>query len=305
MPTFQSLYQTIQSAIGDESADTLSRIQEFLNEGQRVIWNAHGWYFRKKKARFNTVAPYTTGTITATQSSTTLSISGGSLTGLEGYKFSLGASSPYYRILSVAVGGLSATLEVGYAGTTVTTSTFLIYKDEYELPTSVKSMISAKVLRSGWEELEYIDADRIDSFMSTQQLGTGVPRFYNSDGVSYSISTSPNSLHMWLAPVPDDIHPVEYTYLASVTDMSDDDDTPSLPDEFIPCLKQYGLALAYQLDYQMAEQGIAARQLFEANLEELKRTYKAENSVVYRIQPCDAHYHRPSMADNIRRSFNI
>ena len=305
LPTFSQLYQEVQAAIGDASSNTLVHIKRFLNDAQRDVWQEYPWYFRRGKARFNTVAPYETGTITATKGSATINISGGSLTGLEGYKFSLGADSPYYRITAVAVGGLSATLEVAYAETTVSTTGFLIYRDEYELPETAKTLLSIKVLRAGFPDLDYASQDTIDDFMTAQRLGQGQPRIYNTDALPTSLSTSQKALHIFLMPIPDDTYPLEYTYLKSVSDMSADDDTPALPDEFMPAMKYLALANAYRLDYQTAEQGTASYNLYQAEIEKLKGTYKEDAGNVHRLRAFDDTGRRggPNLSDYGSRGY--
>lgn len=305
VPTYSQLVQEIESAIGDASADTHLRVQRFVNDAQRTVWLEHPWYFRRARARFNTVAPYETGTITATKGSTTLNISGGSLTGLSGCKFALGADSPYYRITAVAANGLSATLEVAYAETTVSTTSFLIYRDEYELPDSVKTLLSIKVLRAGYPELEYVSQDTIDDFMTAQRMGQGMPRVYNTDALPTTLSTSQKALHVYLAPIPDDTYPVEYTYLRSVADMSSDDDTPALPEEFMPCLKYLALANAYRLDYKTADQGMASYNLYLAEMERLKGSYREDAGSIHRLRPFDDTGRRggPNLADYGSRGY--
>lgn len=287
LPTYSQLQQELQGATGDGSADSLTHFKRFLNDAQRCVWQEYPWYFRRGKARFNTVAPYLTGTITATKGSTTLNISGGSLTGLAGYKFALAPDSPYYLITAVAGNGLSATLETAYAEATVSTTAFLIYRDEYELPDSVKTLLSIKLLRAGYPELDYASQDTIDDFMTAQRFGKGLPRLYNTDALPTSLSTSQKALHVYLAPIPDDTYPLEYTFLKSVSDMSADDDTPSVPEEFLSALKYHALANAYRLDYQTAEQGTASWNLYVAEIEKLKATFKEDAGNIHVLRPYD------------------
>lgn len=81
-----------------------------------------------------TVAPYETGTVTATNGSKTITGSGTTFTaGMVGRKIRMGSENAYYRIAAF-VSTTEVTLEAAYQGTTASGKTFSIYKDEYRLP---------------------------------------------------------------------------------------------------------------------------------------------------------------------------
>ncbi len=81
-----------------------------------------------------TIAPYTTGTVTATNGSKTITGSGTTFTAaMVGRKIRMESENAYYRI-SAFVSVTEVTLEVPYQGTTAASKTFSIYKDEYRLP---------------------------------------------------------------------------------------------------------------------------------------------------------------------------
>ena len=81
-----------------------------------------------------TIAPYTTGTVTATNGSKTITGSGTTFTAaMVSRKIRMGSENAYYRIAAY-VSATEVTLEVPYQGTTASGKTFSIYKDEYRLP---------------------------------------------------------------------------------------------------------------------------------------------------------------------------
>ncbi|MDI6732322.1 MAG: hypothetical protein QME16_00115 [Planctomycetota bacterium] len=81
-----------------------------------------------------TIAPYETGTVTATNASKTITGSGTTFTAaMVGRKIRMGSENAYYRI-SAFVSTTEVTLEAAYQGTTEAGKTFSIYKDEYRLP---------------------------------------------------------------------------------------------------------------------------------------------------------------------------
>lgn len=103
-----------------------------------------------------TIAPYTTGTVTATTASTTLTGSGTTFTSaMVGRKVRVSSDNAYYRIAAF-VSTTELTLEVPYQGTTASGSTFIIYKDEYRLPADTDVY---KVMRQIENSTMIIDLD--------------------------------------------------------------------------------------------------------------------------------------------------
>lgn len=271
--TFQQLQTELQGYIGDDSPVTTDILKRILNDAQREVTLADDWWFRADDDSFNTKAPYTTGTISATKGSATLTITGGSFAGLAGYKFALSVSSPYYRIISVASNGLSATLGREYVETTnAAITSFLIYKDEYELP-DVDSITAIKIIKAGYPELQYISQSDIDNYDSVPNE-QGVPRFYYIAG-SNDASASAQNLHIGLFPIPDDIYGVSYRFLVGSTDMSAPTDLPSLPESHLPAMKSLALYRAYTYDYQNTPEASQVYQEYSRQIEDLRRQTKA------------------------------
>ena len=80
------------------------------------------------------VAPYTTGTVTATQGSKTLTGSGTTFTSaMVGRKIRVGDENTYYRIAAF-VSTTEITLENNFVDDTEAGLSFSLYKDEYKLP---------------------------------------------------------------------------------------------------------------------------------------------------------------------------
>ncbi len=81
-----------------------------------------------------TIAPYTTGTVTATNGSKTIAGSGTTFTSvMVGRKIRVNSENAYYRI-SAFVSITEVTLEAAYQGTTQSGASYSLYKDEYKLP---------------------------------------------------------------------------------------------------------------------------------------------------------------------------
>ena len=145
-----------------------------------------------------TVAPYETGTVTATNNSKTITGSGTTFTSaMVGRKIRMSSENAYYRI-SAYVSATELTLEVVYQGTTGASKTFSIYKDEHRLPADCDTY---KVLRQieNARSMISLEATAFDIYEPAPKA-TGNPSFeimigtrldvYTTGTISGNINTS-------------------------------------------------------------------------------------------------------------------
>lgn len=117
-------------------------------------------YYIWDKGVINTVASYSTGTITATNDST--AISGASTvwtSDMVGRKIRIQNANPWYKILSIDTGAQTAVLEQPYQGTSGSGLTYTIYKDEYRLASDVDKY---KMLRQAQNSIPLTDVPPTD-----------------------------------------------------------------------------------------------------------------------------------------------
>ena len=122
-----------------------------------------------------TVAPYETGTVTATNNSKTITGSGTTFTAaMVGRKIRVASQSAYYRIAAY-VSATEITLEAVFQGETVSGETYSIYKDEYRLPADLDVY---KVMRQIEDAQSIIDLEpsAFDLYEPSSQA-EGSPRF--------------------------------------------------------------------------------------------------------------------------------
>lgn len=79
--TFATETAAIQTLLGDQSATTLSALQQFGAEAYDEVGAANDWPWLWYEGRLNLVAPYTTGTLSGSAGGTTLTGSGTTWTG--------------------------------------------------------------------------------------------------------------------------------------------------------------------------------------------------------------------------------
>lgn len=137
---------------------------------------------------FTTVAPYETGTVTATNASKTITGSGTTFTAaMVGRKIRVDDQIAYYRIAAY-VSATEVTLEAPYQGTTGSSLTYSIYKDEYKLRADVDVY---KVLRQIEEgiALGSVEASAFDIIDPSPQA-EGTPRFEVMVGTKLDTNTT-------------------------------------------------------------------------------------------------------------------
>lgn len=282
MADFKDIYEQVQGFVGDESADTLAKIKQWVNEGVTDIWTAHEWPFKRATVRVNTVAPYTTGTIDATKGSTTITSNGGDLTGLEGYKFATSISAPFFRIASVATGGATATLEAAFTETSVSASTFVIYKDEYDLGVDVESIESCNLLRASEQGMRYVSLDLMERYESLPSYSE-IPCYY----YLAAPRTGTTNIVLGMRPIPDAIYPIDVRYERKPTRMQADDDVPSLPDEFVPLIVSFALYKASLYDKAQFNSQVAYQD-YQRSLTQKISQVQARTSADFKFHGFDA-----------------
>lgn len=268
--TLASIRREIQAYIGDENADTELHLTQIINDAETELFYSYDWWFRKGERQFTTVAPYETGTATATNGSATVTISGGTFAGKVGRKFSFGVNSPYSRIIAVATNGLSCTLESAWAGDTTSAAPF-VYQDVYAVPEEIAKIHGVRLLRGGWPALTLVPQESIAYLMSVPDQ-SGIPVNWFSGSISEA--DTDQALRIGLYPVPSATYTVEVSGELNVVPMSSDSDTPTVPAQAIPCLKTLALYRAYTLDFQNSPEATQVYQEYTRQLDNLKRMGK-------------------------------
>ncbi len=192
---FSDIYQTIEnvSKVTSQRALVKDAIQWGLDE-----LTSHDLDYLLTDGVFTTIAPYTTGTVSATNGSKTVTGSGTTFTSaMVNRKIRIDNQSEYYRIAAF-VSTTEVTLETTYEGTTVSDKTFSIYKDEYRLAPDVDVYRFMRDVENN-TTLISLDKNRLD-FLHPSQQGEGTPLFevfvgtkldtYTTGTISGSVASS-------------------------------------------------------------------------------------------------------------------
>ena len=238
--TPEQLRRSIDNVVGPETRLPFFRdvcswvLQELRAFGDR----RSGWSFDFNKSAFNTEAEYTTGTVAITQSSTSVTGTGTTWTGITNARHKLRIGGVAYPITTIG-GNTSITLTEAFAGSTVTASTYGISKDEFLLP-------ALRSVRGVWDagqnrRLTCIPLSRLGDLDSQYDSG-GEPVAYSIFGRGTN-----NVPIIQIFPYPTAITRIEYWYQADYTRVADFGTDFGVPSTFDDVLRGGALARTMQL----------------------------------------------------------
>ncbi len=224
----------IRSSVSDIS----DRIIREINRVSGEIWDGFRWSFRNRSYRMKTEIDYTTGTVTATNSSRTLTGSGTTFTSSHvGWHIYFPGDSiqNVYRVLAY-VSATELTLDIPYLGTTGSAKTYVLRKFDYVLPTEIWDLGDLTATYDG-RDIEVLDPSSNVRISSSAIVSGGpvaasihssdfTPTTYSTGTVSGTIDTNTltGSSTAWLDNVyPGDtitIGSYDYTIESILSDTS-------------------------------------------------------------------------------------
>ena len=130
---------------------------------------AYTWPHYKDRGVIQTIAPYETGTVTATNASKTITGDSTVFTAaMVGRKFQVSGDQAWYTV-SAYVSATEITLAESYQGTTASGSSYSIFKDEYRIDADTHQLLDV-VQTQNQIKMGVFDYLRFDDYFS--QLGT-------------------------------------------------------------------------------------------------------------------------------------
>lgn len=255
--TFLNMQDEVLGFLGESTSDTRTRVKRFLNRAASDFHYRYPWHWRRAVGFVSTVAPYTTGTVTLTNGSTTVTGSGATFTtAMVGRKIALTYGSPWYTI-SAFVSTTEVTLDRAYVEDTTSGATYVIYQDLYALSSAADSLLAQEVVchKAGGEVLGRLTRTEVENAWAFPS-GAGVPSYFHLHGVNSS-----GYLQIRVGrEVPSTAFSIRYGYLSAYTEMSADGDLCVVPERFRHIIIHGALREAYKLynDDSLASQHGAA-----------------------------------------------
>lgn len=209
----------------DPNATMVNKLKEWVNARYRAIVGKRSWNFRIKDYEVQTVTDITTGTVSATNASTTITFSSAPTPSVAGRFIQFSDSDDWYEISAHTAGQTGATLVSEYQGSTNASLTYTVRKVYYSLDSALEKVLSVKQTRDDYE-LKYLTPRQMDELVP-DRTRTGEPEFYSLVGLDSS-----NQWRVEFYPTPNVNMNISFRGYASATEMSADGDTPILPASF-------------------------------------------------------------------------
>lgn len=188
-----------------------------VNEAMSDLFYVHDWPWRRKTDVGQTVAPYTTGTVTATLGSTTVTGSGTTFTSaMVGRKFRVSGDLDFYAIATF-VSTTELTLADAYVNATAAAKAYEIYQDTYALGSDVDRVVGLQLQDPDYQVIFGGDRELYDHFPNPQSEAPPDTAFV------YQQNTSGN-WQVQFYPIPDDLLQYQYQYYSRLTLLSADAD---------------------------------------------------------------------------------
>jgi len=219
-----------------------AKINAAINEIYRDIYVKHDWWWLVKHTVQNTSPVIQTGTISLTQNSTAVTFSTapqqfGANVSVAGFAMIIPGQandpSAVYRILSHTSGATAATLDGAYTDSTNATASFLLYQDQYALPTDLGKLLS--VTRYGEIlPMHRVGIERMLQIKQSDQTAQRPEMYTIHDFVTTGDPTSARLL--WIHPYPDKAYRMDVYYKQQLNTEMACSDQGYMPDEYRPLL---------------------------------------------------------------------
>lgn len=232
--TFLEIRQRIAELMGmssidrtpDDNATMEDKLKAWVNARYKSLAAKESWNWLISDSIVQTVPDITTGTVTATTDSTTITFTSAPTSSVTGYFIQFSDSGDWYEIASHTAASTSAELDVPYLGTTSSTLTYILRKVYYLLPADTGKILNISQHRVWNTALKYIPARLLDQYLAYRQT-TNRPRFYSIIGTN-----SDRQYKMELFPVPSVRMNLNVRRYKIITELSLDADIPIIPEAY-------------------------------------------------------------------------
>jgi hypothetical protein len=250
---YEDIYTAIMEKIKIPLTDgvTLGRIKRDINmiyTNEVVNFKPRAWWWLEKNQNINTIAKYSTGTVTVTQDSTTITFSAVVNIDLDGYYLKLEGYPDIIKISAHTSGSATATLESAWMNETASDASYKVWKDYASLDSDMKEVTMVTHDRKS----RPLDAQNNTKFAEIRQRMPefeGFPEIFNTG----DFDSSGNRILRWFPAANADRVTLHIKGVQEVTALSADADEPLMPVEDRIVLYYGGLALAWERERNESE----------------------------------------------------
>lgn len=269
--TFTDLQNEVYAHTGLDSSDAtnIANVNRWINYAQQDICARWPWTFMEGRESIVTIPDYSTGTVSVSSGSATVTGAGTTFTTAHGdgtYYMQFSGSNDWYRV-SARASNTSVTIEQPYAGTTnLSASAFILRKIFYSLSSACDRIIDIR----NWQtplKIVQVDARTLDDIRPNPQSTNSSYGYlawgYDSSG---NIQVSPY-------PFPSDARLLEIRTNKRPVDMSSGSDSPSVPNKYAHVLAWGAISVGYAFlrKFDIAE---AWSSRTEGRIADMKREFR-------------------------------
>lgn len=235
----------------DGSSDFQAAALRYLNRAYQAIWSGGGelvpnmnekWdWLRKNPPGVITMEPkYTTGTLSVTNNSTTITFSTNLTKSLVGWYIKIDDHADMFRLTSASSGQAGGTLESVYTGTTASGKSFTAYKLDYDIASDVLQLIAPMRTYQDRSKVDGMDERALRTMWPLRMVTGGVPKaFALIDGNTVRFSH-------YGRDGANDLIKLEYEYLQRPSGLTDSGaEEPLVPFEHRKVLADYATYMLF------------------------------------------------------------
>lgn len=291
MKTFSDIYNAVlrRAKIPVSDTTTLTAVKEFINTAYHEIASEGKWWWLRDQRDIIIPAKYTTGTVSVTNGSRTVTGTGTTWTeDFNGRFFFIEGDDEHYQIIS-RNSNTQIQLSTNYVGTTNATANYTIYKARYGLFPDLEK------IEDIWQDhyrrpLKPIGPRQMTYLINQYKEVEGKAQAYTKDGykpydnlnlgdivLGYDFLGSPDSQSIRIFPgIDNEDYVLHVRYTKRITELVNDTDEPLIPIGNRPILL-YG-ALASLFSMQRNEQSFTLWQSkYEKELREMEGDRDADD----------------------------
>lgn len=231
--TLAQIRATVQRRVGSSPQITASDLNAIIADVHKDIATAYQWSRRRRETLMNTVAPYSTGTVTVVNGSATITGSGTAWTAAMasvGAGIAISAENSYFFVGAVNV-GLQTLALVDAQGTSALWTkasaaglTYRLFFHQYQLSSSVA------IVLGGVRSFPLVEKTRADlDAKDPMRQSTGEPSEFAL--VRNNLVSGAESVWIEFWPVPDGVYYFRIPFLVDPPDLANNTDLPVCPAE--------------------------------------------------------------------------
>jgi hypothetical protein len=250
---FEDIYRAILGKIKIPTTDgvTLTRIKDDINMvylDEVLPYKARAWYWAQIKENISTYEKFATGTVTATEDSTTITFDAAVADSLAGHYIKLTGYPDIIKIASHTAATDTATLEEAWINTTVTDGGFKAWRDNNPLSEDTREVLQVMQSRLG-RPLTPLTTTKFEEIRGRQPELEGIPTYFTVD----DFNASGERVLRWYPACHSTRMYLNVEGRVRVDALSADGDEPIIPIEDRIVLYYGGVALAWERERNETE----------------------------------------------------